>query len=521
MARRSFVVVDVTEILMHWYAGRPKKEVARSLGVDPHTVRKYVRAAEAAGLSPDGPPISSEQWACYVLEWFPELVAPELRFPTFGHIGRYHDDIVAGLKTNTVATTWQRLHDEQGLAASLSSFRRYVNLTLAEEGALRAAVTVLKDDPPPGEEGQLDYGYLGPWFDPRAGKRRRVWAFAMVLAASRHQFLLPVLSMDQTAFVAANVAAFESFGGVPRRLVPDNLKDGVLRPDLYDPKLNRAYAEMAAHYGTLIDPARGGHPKDKPRVERQMPYIRDSFFRGRDFPSIEAMTEAAATWAREVAGRRHHRALGGAAPLVVFEATEAAALLPLPGRTFELASWARAKVAPDAHVTVAGALYSVPWRLIGRALDVRSTEREVACYLDGEVVKTHRRVAKGKRSTDWGDYPPEKVAFLQKTPAWCTRRAKEVGTAASEVVAGLLSAGVLHRLRAAQGVLGLAERHGPERTEAACARALAVGDPSYRTIKGILAAGLERAAVTEDLTDSGTPAFLRGATEIVGEEVAG
>ncbi|MBI2238980.1 MAG: IS21 family transposase [Actinobacteria bacterium] len=513
-------MIDVTEILMHWYAGRPKSEVARSLGVDPKTVRKYVAAAEAAGLAPGGPPISPEQWAAHVRRWSPELVAPELRFPTFSEMGRHHEAIVAGLSTNTVATVWQRLHDERGLEASLASFRRYVRLVLPEEAA-RAAVTVLKDDPPPGEEAQLDYGYLGSWFDPEAGRRRRVWAFVMVCSASRHQFVLPVISMTKVSFVAAHVAAFSFFGGAPRRLVPDNLKSGVVKPDLYDPKLNRTYAEMATHYGTLIDPARSGHPKDKPRVERQMPYVRDSFFRGRQFPSLQAMADAAATWCLEVAGRRQHRALRGAAPRVVFEAIEAAALLPLPRRDFELASWSTPKVAPDAHVAVDGALYSVPWRLIGREIDVRTTEKEVACFLDGELVKTHQRVPKGKHATDWGDYPPDKVAFLQRTPAWCTRRAKEVGPAASDVVAGLLSAGVLHRLRAAQGVLGLVERHGPDRTEAACARALAAGDPSYRTIKGILAAGLEASVAAEAVPDSGTPAFLRGPEEIVGEEVAG
>ena len=93
----------------------------------------------------------------------------------------------------------------------------------------------------------------------------------MVLACSRHMFVRPVMRMDETAWVAAHVAGFEFFGGVPVRLVPDNLATGVTKADLYDPKLNRAYAEMAAHYGALIDPARAGKPKDKPRVERPMP----------------------------------------------------------------------------------------------------------------------------------------------------------------------------------------------------------------------------------------------------------
>jgi hypothetical protein len=105
-------------------------------------------------------------------------------------------------------------------------------------------------------------------------------------------------------------------------LVPDNLKTGVDKPDLYDPKINRSYAELGAHYGALIDPARAVKPKDKPRVERPMPYIRDSFWRGREFTSLPDMQAAAVTWCREVAGRRACRPLGGAAPLSVFEATD-------------------------------------------------------------------------------------------------------------------------------------------------------------------------------------------------------
>jgi len=148
---------------------------------------------------------------------------------------------------------------------------------------------VLRDDVDPGEEAQIDYGLLGTWVDPVGGKRRKVWAFVMVLACSRHVFLQPTFAMDQTAWTQANVDGFAFFGGVPRRLIPDNLRTGVEQADLYDPKINRSYAEMAAHYGVLVDSARRGKPKDKPRVERQVPYVRDSFWRGREFGSMEQM----------------------------------------------------------------------------------------------------------------------------------------------------------------------------------------------------------------------------------------
>ncbi len=274
-------MIDIVEILAHWHTGRPKAEIAHSLGVDRKTVRKYVAAAQAAGITPGGEPLGGEplgreRWAAHVREWFPELVDPELRCPSFAELARFHEAIKAGLETNTASTVWQRLRDEQGLGASLASFRRYIHARLPEE-ANRSAVTVRKDDPPPGEEAQIDYGYLGCWSDASTGRARRVWAFVMVLAACRHMFVLPVLAMTLQAWVDAHVAAFSFLGGTPRRLVPDNLKAGVVKPDLYDPKLNRTYAELAAHYNTLVDPARAGKPKDKPRVERPMPYVRDSF----------------------------------------------------------------------------------------------------------------------------------------------------------------------------------------------------------------------------------------------------
>jgi hypothetical protein len=440
----------------------------------------------------------------------PKLVSMELRHPKFAEIAPYHELIEQLRKTNTVATIWQRLRDERGLHVSIASFRRYILATMPDQDALRGQVTVRKPDPPPGEEAQLDYGYLGQWTDPATGKARRVWACVMVLSCSRHLFVRPVVAMPISVWVEAHLAALSFFGGAPRRLVSDNLKASVITPDLYDPKLNRTYAELASHYGMLVDPARARKPTDKPRVERPIPYVRDSFFAGRDFPSLQAMQQAAEVWCLQVAGRRGCRPLGGAQPLQVFQATEAAALLPLPAQPFELAAWSTPKVHPDCHITVAGALYSVPWRYVGRCVDARATVRLVEIFCDGELVKTHLRAGKGRKRTDWADYPPEKVAFLQRTPAWCRSRAREAGAYVAGLVEELLAGNALHHLRAAQGVLRLAERHDPKRLDAACQRALAVGDPSYRTVKGILAAGLEAAPLPQPATAAAVPALLRG-----------
>jgi hypothetical protein len=510
MARRSFDVIDVTEILVHWHAGRSQNEMAVSLGVDRKTLRKYIAPAVAAGIVPGGPPKSEREWAGLVREWFPQLADTRLRQVTWPAIGEHHEFIAGQLAAGvTVSTIHQRLRDEHGLAVSVASLRRYVAANVPEE-VRRSQVRVLNPYPAePGAEAQIDYGQLGRWLDPVSGRLRTVQAFVMVLACSRHMFVRPVLRMDQAAWTECHVAAFEFFGGVPARLVPDNLKTGVDKPDLYDPKLNRSYAELAAHYGCLIDPARALKPRDKPRVERPMPYVRDSFWRGREFTSLAQMQAEAARWSAEVAGQRACRPLEGAAPAVVFAAVEKDALRPLPASPFVLAVWARAKIGPDIHAQVNRVLYSVPWRHVGKTADVRLTATMVQFFIGGQLVKTHPRKHRGKQ-TDYGDYPPEKIAFHMRTPAWCRKQAAAIGPECEQVIAGLLADNALCRLRAAQGIIGLADRHDPSRLEAACAKATAAGDPSYRTVKGILAAGTERDAEAVAAGDGGAAAFLHG-----------
>jgi transposase len=364
-------------------------------------------------------------------------------------------------------------------------------------------------------------GYPGLWTDPQLGKARKLWAFCMVLSHSRHMFVYVVPKMDQGAWIAAHVAAFEFFGGTPRLLVVDNLKAGVLRPDLYDPQFNRGYAELAAHYEVLIDPCRVNHPKDKPRVERPMPYVRDSFFCGRDFTSVSQMNEAAPKWCLSVAGERVHGTTHQR-PLDLFQRVEAPTLRPLPPQPFEAVTWTQAKVARDCHVQVFGVLYSVPYQHIGAILAVRVSQCTVELYRDQSLVKTHVRLHQGRRQTDWNDYPSEKAAFFQRTPDWCRAQACTLGVAVSEVVTELLSHHALHYLRQCQGIIRLADKYGPQRLDAACRVALAFGDPAYRTVRNLLEKGLEGQSPlpwTAGDTSQTTGAFLHGPEQLFGPTI--
>ena len=510
MARRRFLVRDIAEILEHWQAERSIKAISRSLGVCRATVRKYVYAAEARGYH-QGDPTPPQGWKAFLREVIPRPPDPSTRSEAFRRLLPYQDEIREALATTTAATIWQRLHDEEGVKVSLPSFYRYLSCFLSDVWK-KPCITVRRREPPPAEEAQIDFGYLGMWQDPLSGKRHKLWAFALILSFSRHMFVRVVTRMNQREWLTCHTLAFDFFGGAPKRIVPDNLKTGVIKADLYDPKFNQGYEELAHHYGIIIDPARSGKPKDKARVERVIPYIRDSFWSGRDFTSLEEINKQALEWCLKIAGTRQHGTTRQQ-PLTMFRLAEEKQLKSLPAAPFEIATWHQAKVAHDCHIQIGGTLYSVPYRYVGKSVDVKLGTKVVEVYLNWELVKTHLRGAKGERITDWNDYPPEKAAFFQRTPDWYRGRANLIGKSTRETVDALLGEHAFHHLRQCQGILRLAEKYGQDRLDKACARANAFGDPAYRTVKTILERGLDKEpALSEPARPSG--AFLHGPDEL-------
>jgi hypothetical protein len=226
------------------------------------------------------------------------------------------------------------------------------------------------------------------------------------------------------------------------------------------------------------------------------------------------MNAALERWCLEEAGRRVHGTTRQR-PLEVFRLVERPAMLPLPAAPFEPAVWTQAVVGRDAHVQAGGAWYTVPYPYVGRTLAVRLTAGLVQCYAEHRLVKTHPRVPKGHRRTDWDDYPPHKAAFFRRTPDWCREQAAQLGPAVGAAVAAVLAEGTLAGLRQAQGLVRLAERYGGARLAAACARALAFGDPGLRTVRTILERGLEGDAPPPVAPAAAAGAFLRGPEELL------
>ncbi len=511
MARRRMGMADIKEILVGWDVGESVSALARRLGYTRVTVRKYVQAAEQVGLRRGGGRRHEAEWDRLAAAAIARVAKPREPGSARCEVAQYHGYLEQRIGTVPLSVLHQRLRDEQGLHASWRTFHRYVRAQWPERLHSTPRMTIRLDDPPPGEEAQIDFFYVGPWVDPAVGRRRKLYALLMTLSHSRHQFLYPCLAEDASAWLEGHVAALHFFGGTPRRVVPDNLTAGIRKADRYDPRLNRAYGELARHYGFLVDPTRVQHPQDKAKVERGVPYARTSFFAGRTWESLAAMRADARRWCLETAGRRQHGTTGEQ-PLVAFQVREQAALQPLPPQPWERATWTSAAVHSDCHVRAGHAWYSVPYRYVGQRLDVRLGERLVTIYDGVSLVATHLRRPHG-RATQLEHYPPAGQAYLRATPQACLEQACQRGPATGALVQALLEPYTLTRLREVQAVLRLREHYAGGRIERACQRALAAGDGRYRTVRGILERALdtlEPELLPEPPDPGSTAAFLRG-----------
>jgi len=226
-------------------------------------------------------------------------------------------------------------------------------------------------------------------------------------------------------------------------------------------------------------------------VERGIPYIREDFFRGETFRDLDDLQARAVLWCRDLAGTRIHGTTRRA-PRVVFETEEQPTLLPLAPEPFDPPTWAQCTVHPDHPIHFQRALYSVPTQYVGAAVDVRGDTRLVRIYRHRELIKVHPPQPPGGRSTDYTDYPAARTPYAMRAPEACSRRATEVGPAVGQFVTVLLSGTFpWARLRQAQKLLRVAERYGPARVNAACARALAFELVEVRRVEAIVRSALE------------------------------
>lgn len=471
---------EVVETIYQWHKGMKIQQISLSLGLDRKTVRKYLGMARSMGITQGGP-LPDEQELVRRAKGTGEAAVFER--PALDLVARYREEIEKLLKDKemTGKQVWRLLKEHHGITVGYSTIKRYLRSEFAF-GRTKATVRV---ETPPGEEAQVDFGYAGLMRDPETERNRRAWAFIMTLSSSRHKFVRFVFHQDITMWLDCHERAFTFFGGVPKRIILDNLKSGVLKPDIYDPTMNRAYADMERFYGFVADPAKVGMARHKGKVERTVPIVRKHLLAGRTFHDITDANERALHWCREEIGREIHGTTKKK-PYPAFLAEERFHLLPLPSTPFERPLWKECTVHPDHHIVFDKSYYSLPTRYIGKKVWAKGTCKVTEIFLDQERIKVHPRShTPGQWMTDQSDYPPEKLAFLMSTPTWCRKKAAEFGPHTEALITAILKENAMRNLRKAQALLRLADKYSGD-IEKIAERALSYGATRYRTIKAML-----------------------------------
>lgn len=475
---------DFAEVLFHWQKDQNKTRIAASLGISRPTVRKYLKIAQAAGLTKE----SGAADLARALDEIKKAATPTSVWPgaVRQSIACHEQTIKSWLdEPDMTAKQIKRLLAEQGEVFSYTSIKRYVRQFRPSQ----SCVATVRLETAAGEQAQVDFGQVTLLL---GEIRKKVWAFVMVLSYSRHRFVRFVERQDTTTWLDCHIRAFEFFDGCPKTVLLDNLKAGVVKTDLHDPTINRAYAELERHYGFVADPAKVRTPEHKGKVERSMPTVRQQLVAGRQYLDLADANEKALAWSLTGIGMDKHGTTHEE-PVLRFERDERACLIPLPGSRFESPLWKECKVHPDHHVVFDKSYYSVPTRYVGKTVWVRGTFRMTEVFLDRELIKCHARAHKpGTWRIDMNDYPDSSKVFLFAHPTWCRQHAKTLGESVALMVNQILAPHSLQNLRKAQAVLRLADKHGAVSLDAACRHLLSFGSTSRASLQRLLEKGIPK-----------------------------
>jgi transposase len=486
MAFREVSVVQINEVLRRWLHGDSERSIAEGAGVDRKTVRRYVCAAVELGLIRDG---GEAQLTDELIGQLVEKIRPH-RPDGHGKSWQLLLDNEEKLKDwvekDLTVVKIGILLERSGIVVPHRTLARFSTERLGT--ARKRATTVRVDDPPPGQELQVDFGRLG--LVPDGMKRRVCQGLIFTACFSRHQFVWPTFSQSTEEVILGFEAAWSFFGGIFPVVIPDNMGSIVVGADPIAPRFNDVFLEYAQARGFFIDPARVRSPTDKPRVERVVHYVQHNFFAGEEFNDLAHCRAMAETWSAHASTRIHGSTQ--CRPIDLFTTEELALLLGAPSERFDVPVWSEPKVHKDLHVEIDRALYSAPHQLRGRTLKARRDSKTVKLYLHGELVKVHPRMPRGQRSTDPKDLPEGTELYATRDVESLQRLAASHGASVGHYATAILDTPLpWTKMRQVYRLLGLAKKYGSARLDKACSRALEAEAVDVKMIARMLERALE------------------------------
>jgi len=477
------------EILrLKWGAGRSNREVGLSCKISPSTVATTLYRAKAAGLSwplPDDLDDAALEAALYPPAPPSRVSRPTPDFPLV-----YKEVKRKGVTLELLWQEYKAQHPVDGYqySAFCDGYRRYRN-TLD---------VVMRQEHQAGEKLYVDYaGMTIDLVNPKTGEVTAMVVFVATFGASNYTYVEAQRAADLRNWVGGHTRAFEYFGGCPAVVVPDNLKAGVKRPCFYEPDINPTYQEMAKYYDIVVIPTRVRRPKDKAKVENAVLQVERRVLaplRNQTFFDLFDLNAAIKEKLEELNNRPFKQLPGCRRSL--FEELDKPALRPLPKKRYLLAVWkSDVAVNIDYHIEFDGHYYSVPYQLTRKRVDVRATDSTLECFHKGRRVSSHLRSdRRGRATTDNKHRPKSHQRYAEWSPSRIIRWAESIGPEVGKVVVRILER-MPHPeqgYRSCLGIIRLGKRYGAERLDRACARALAIGSPSYKSINSILKNGLDK-----------------------------
>jgi len=500
MARRPLSMRKTREILrLKHEVGLSNHQIAASLHLSHVCVGNYLRRARQAGVGWPIPDTLDDEQLAQRLRAAPPVREPSRYLPPMAEVHRELQR--QGVTLQLVWEEYRRDHpDGYGRSQFWAAYQRFA-------AQLEPA---LRQPHPAGERTFVDWaGMTIPLADPQTGQTRPAYLFVAVLGASNYTFAEAFENMQLPCWIEAHVHAFEYFGGVTRLVVPDNPKTGTTHACRYEPELNRSYEELAAHYGTVILPARAKKPQDKAKVEEAVQNAERRILAALRDQRFFSLAELNAAIRRELLAlnARPFQKLPGSRG-EAFAQLDQPVLKPLPPSRYELALWRKAKVNIDYHLQVDWHNYSVPYRLTHETVEVRLSVRTVEVFHRGQRVALHQRCQQsGGFTTDPAHRPKSHQRHLEWTPARLIDWAgNQIGPQCAAAASYILE----HKphpeqgYRSCLGLMRLGRLYGKSRLEQACQRALLLQVCCYRSIKSILEAKLDSQPLPAPTTTAAT-----------------
>lgn len=479
----------IREILrLHFDQKLGQRQIARSAGVSQSTVHEYLVRFQASALEWSVAEHLNEEGLENAL--FPPgptaARPPRRRLPDFSKVRQElerHKDL-------TLELLWEEYRSDNAAGYSYSQFCK-----LYRRWKRRQDV-VLRQEHRPGEKLFIDWaGATIPIYH-RDGSVTQAPLFVSALGASSYTYAEAVTDQQMANWLKVQMNALEFYGGCPQLLIPDNTKTGVTRACIYEPDLNPTYQEFAIHYGVAVMPARPRKARDKAKVESAVQVVQRWIvmrLRKRRFLSIREANEAI----RELLAylnNRPFRKRPDECRATLFAKLDRPALRPLPAERYDLSLWSKARVNIDYHVAYDGNWYSVPYRLVGEAVEIRSTPATLEIFHRGQRVASHLRSRERNKPVTQNEHRPKShQAHLEWPPSRIVSWAAKVGSNTALLIERMLQDKPHPEMgyRACLGVIRLAHKYSPTRMENAAGRALLTGAVSYRSVRSILKNGLD------------------------------